>query len=60
MVELSMTPVFEASDPVEAIEYDGYKSRLAVTSHHGRIAVYEVGKNGEGHAHETRTELTSS
>jgi hypothetical protein len=47
MVELSTTPVFEASDPVEAMEYDSDKSRLAITSLHGRVSVYEVGKNGK-------------
>ena len=47
MVELSMTPVFKPSDPVEAMEYDSDKSRLAVSSLHGRVSVYEVGRNGE-------------
>ena len=47
MVELSMTPVFEASDPVEAMEFDNHKSRMAVSSHHGRVSVYQVGRSGK-------------
>ena len=46
MLELASTRAFEPSDPVEAIEYDPTQSRLAVSSHHGRITLYELGKNG--------------
>ena len=46
MVELASSRVFEASDPVESIAFDAKKSLLAITSHHGRIALYEIGRNG--------------
>lgn len=47
MVELASNRVFEASDPVESIAFDTKKSLLAITSHHGRIAIYDIGNNGE-------------
>lgn len=47
MLELASTRVFEPSDPVEAIAYDSTQSRLAVSSHHGHITLYELGKNGK-------------
>jgi WD40 repeat protein len=47
MVELASNRVFDASDPVESIAFNAKKSLLAITSHHGRIAVYNVGRNGE-------------
>jgi 6-phosphogluconolactonase (cycloisomerase 2 family) len=47
MVELASNRVFEASDPVESIAFDATKSHLAVTSHHGRISLYNLGRNGE-------------
>jgi hypothetical protein len=47
MVELASNRVFDASDPVESIAFDSKKSLLAITSYHGRIAVYNVGRNGE-------------
>ena len=46
MVELASNRVFEASDPVESIAFDTKKSLLAITSHHGRIALYDTGRNG--------------
>lgn len=46
MVELASNRVFEASDPVESIAFDAKKSLLAITSHHGRIALYDIGKTG--------------
>jgi hypothetical protein len=46
MVELASCRTFEASDPVEAMAYDAVKCRLAVTSHHGRISLYDIGRNG--------------
>ena len=46
MIELASNCVFEASDPVESIAFDTKKSALAITSHHGRIALYEIGRNG--------------
>lgn len=47
MLELASTRAFDPSDPVEAIAYDSTQSRLAVSSHHGHITLYETGKNGE-------------
>ncbi|KAF8898280.1 WD40-repeat-containing domain protein [Gymnopilus junonius] len=38
--------VFAPSDPVEAVDYDIQTSRLAVSSHHGNVTLYEVGRNG--------------
>jgi hypothetical protein len=46
MVELASNRVFEASDPVESMAFDAKKSLLAITSHHGRIALYDIGKTG--------------
>jgi len=46
MVELASNRVFEASDPVESIAFDAKKSLLAITSHHGRIALYDISKAG--------------
>lgn len=46
MIELSTTPVFAASDPVEAIAFDAKALRLAVTSQHGHIKVFTVDKAG--------------
>jgi hypothetical protein len=53
MVQLASNRVFDASDPVESIAFDAKKSVIAITSHHGRIALYEIGRNG------TMTELWS-
>ena len=47
MVEVASSRAFEASDPVEAMEYDIVKCRLAVTSHHGRISLFDIGRNGQ-------------
>lgn len=47
MVEVASSRAFEASDPIEAMAYDEGKCRLAVTSHHGRISLYEIGRNGQ-------------
>ena len=46
MVELASNRIFEASDPVESIAFDAKKSSLAITSHHGHIVLYDIGKNG--------------
>jgi len=46
MAELSTTRVFSPSDPVEGMEYDPQKSLMAVSSQHGHISVYEIGRNG--------------
>lgn len=46
MVELASNRVFEASDPVEAMAFDKKKYHLAVTSHHGSVAMYDIGRNG--------------
>ena len=45
--ELSMTNVFAVDDPVESVDYDRVKSRLAVSSHYGKIKMYNVDKNGK-------------
>jgi hypothetical protein len=47
MVELASSRAFEASDPVESIAFEAKKSLLAITSHHGGISIYEIGRNGE-------------
>lgn len=47
MLELANTRAFEPSDPVEAITFDSIHSRLAVSSHHGHITLYELGKHGK-------------
>lgn len=47
MVELASNCVFEASDPTESIAFDAKKSLLAITSYHGRIALHDIGRNGE-------------
>ena len=47
MVEVASSRAFEASDPVKAMAYDVVKCRLAVTSHHGRILLYDIGRNGQ-------------
>ena len=47
MVELASSHAFEASDPIEAMAYNADKCRLAVTSHHGQIALYDIGRNGQ-------------
>ncbi|KJA24984.1 hypothetical protein HYPSUDRAFT_53480 [Hypholoma sublateritium FD-334 SS-4] len=44
--ELSMTNAFSVDDPVESVDYDRVKSRLAVSSHHGRIKMYDFDKRG--------------
>ena len=45
--ELSMTNAFASDDPVESIDYDRVKSRLVVSSHCGKIKMYDVDKNGK-------------
>lgn len=47
MLELASTRAFEPSDPVEAIAFDSTHSHLAVSSHHGHITLYELGKHGK-------------
>ena len=42
-----MTSAFALDDPVESVDYDRVKSRLAVSSHHGKIKMYDVDKNGK-------------
>jgi hypothetical protein len=46
MVELSTVRVFDASDPVEALEYDSQQCRLIISSQHGNYALYQVERNG--------------
>ena len=46
MVELSTTRVFDVSDPVEAMEYNPQQCHLVVSSKHGHVSLYEVGRNG--------------
>ena len=47
MAELASSHAFKASDPIKAMEYDADKCRLAVTSHHGQIVLYDIGRNGQ-------------
>ena len=47
MLELANMQAFEPSDPVEAIAFDSTQSHLAVSSQHGHITRYELGKNGK-------------
>ena len=47
MVKIASSRAFEVSDPIEAMAYDAVKCRLAVTSHHGQIALYDIGRNGQ-------------
>ena len=47
MVEVASSHAFEASDPVEAMEYDIVKCCLAVTSHHGWISLYDISRKLE-------------
>ena len=45
--ELSSISAFSIDDPVESVDYDRVKNRLAVSSHHGKIKMYDVDKNGK-------------
>ena len=47
MVELASSCAFEASDPIKTMEYDTDKCCLSVTSHHGQIMLYDIGRNGQ-------------
>ena len=47
MVELASSRAFKASNPIEAMAYDADKCHLAVTSHHGQIVLYDIGRNGQ-------------
>ncbi len=42
-----MTSAFAMDDPVESVDYDRVKSRLAVSSHYGKIKMFDVDKNGK-------------
>jgi len=46
MIELSISQVFDVSNPVEALEYDPKQYRLIVSSQHGKYTMYEIGRNG--------------
>ena len=45
--ELSSTTVLPFNEPVEAMDYDHNKGRLIVSSHTGKIKLYQVEKNGK-------------
>src|ERR1700678_3784866 len=47
LVKIASSHAFDATDPIEAMTYDVVKCRLAVTSHHGRISLYNIGRNGQ-------------
>ena len=47
MVELASSHAFKASHPVKAMAYDADKCHLAVTSHHGQIMLYDIGRNSQ-------------
>jgi hypothetical protein len=44
--ELSSTSVLPFNEPVESIDYDGNKLRLALSSHTGKIKIFHLEKNG--------------
>jgi len=44
--QLSSTAVLPFNEPVEAMDYDSDKCRLVLTSHSGRIKLFQVEKNG--------------
>jgi WD40 repeat protein len=44
--ELSNTSVLPFNEPVESMDYDKNKSRLALSSHTGKIKVFHLEKNG--------------
>ena len=41
-----MINAFSIDDPVESVDYDRVMSRLAVSSHHGKIKMYDFDKSG--------------
>jgi hypothetical protein len=44
--ELSNTSVLPFNEPVESMDYDRNKSRLALSSHTGKIKVFKLEENG--------------
>jgi hypothetical protein len=44
--ELSNTSVLPFNEPVESMDYDGNNSRLALSSHTGKIKIFHLEKNG--------------
>ena len=44
--ELSSMAVLPFNEPVEAIDYDRNKCRLILSSHMGKIKLFQVEKNG--------------
>ncbi|KIM35109.1 hypothetical protein M413DRAFT_14714 [Hebeloma cylindrosporum] len=44
--EVSSTAVLPFNEPVEGMDYDRSKGRLALTSHTGRIKLFQIEKNG--------------
>ena len=44
--ELSNTSVLPFNEPVESMDYDKNKSRLALSSHTGKIKIFQLEKNG--------------
>jgi len=44
--EFSSTTAMSFNEPIEAMDYDKNKSRLAVSSHTGKIKMFHVEKNG--------------
>jgi len=44
--ELSSTAVLPFNESVEAIDYDRNKNRLALSSHTGKIKLFQIEKNG--------------
>ena len=47
--ELSNTNVLPFNEPVESMDYDGNNSRLALSSHTGKIKLFQLEKNGTNH-----------
>lgn len=44
--ELSNTSVLPFNEPVESMDYDRNESRLALSSHTGKIKIFHLEKNG--------------
>jgi len=44
--ELSSTAVLPFNEPVEAMDYDANNSRLVLSSHTGKIKLFQIEKNG--------------
>ena len=48
--ELSNTSVLPFNKPVESMDYDKNKSRFVLSSHTGKIKVFQLEKNGKNYS----------